>query len=363
VHDIVKAFKRDRARSSHFPDDTALKRILAERIDVWQQGVGVVLGIIEGTRRRIISHGRFGHDDTRKPDGDTLFELGSVTKGYTGLLLADMIRRGEAALDEPVQDLLPPGVSVPVRNGRTITLHDLATHRSGLPPMPDNFVGGETADAYAKYSVDDLYQFLSTHQMIHRIGAKFRYSNLGAGLLGHALSCRAGRDYESLIRERILSPLGLDSTAIVLSDALKNRLAPGHDLKLKPTPNWNYGPPFAGAGALRSTVNDQLTFIEAMLGSRPSSLEAAISDTVVIRRSRGERAREVGLGWGVDSLEDDEMVVHSGETAGYSAVVAFLRWAAVGVVVLSNARCKIADIGLHLINPSMPLSRSPMPLA
>jgi serine-type D-Ala-D-Ala carboxypeptidase/endopeptidase len=94
---------------------------------------------------------------------------------------------------------------------------------------------------------------------------------------------------------------------------------------------------------LRSTVNDQLTFIEAMLGSRPSSVEAAISDTVVIRRSRGERACEVGLGWGVDSLEDDEMVVHSGETAGYNAVVAFLRCAAVGVVVLSNARRKIAD--------------------
>ncbi|MEA3111927.1 MAG: serine-type D-Ala-D-Ala carboxypeptidase/endopeptidase [Caballeronia sp.] len=357
---MVNALKRDPACGSHFPDDSALKSILAERIDMWRQGVGIVIGIIEGTQRRVISHGCFGRDDPRAPDGDTLFEIGSVTKGYTGLLLADMVRRGETALDEPVQNLLPARVSVPVRNGRTITLHDLATHRSGLPPMPDNFVGGETADAYANYSVDDLYRFLSTHQMIHRIGAKFRYSNLGIGLLGHALSCRARCDYESLIRERILRPLGLHDTAIVLSDALKDRLAPGHDLTLKPTPNWNYGPPFSGAGALRSTVHDQLTFIEAMLGSRPSSLEAAISDTVTIRRSRGERAREVGLGWGVDTLEDDEMVVHSGETAGYSAVVACLRWAEVGVVVLANARCKIADIGLHLINPSMPLSRSPM---
>jgi serine-type D-Ala-D-Ala carboxypeptidase/endopeptidase len=125
---------------------------------------------------------------------------------------------------------------------------------------------------------------------------------------------------------------------------------------LNVTPNWDFGPPFAGAGALRSTVHDQLTFIEAMLGWRPSPLAAAIGDTLGIRRSRGDRTRKVGLGWGIDILTDDEMVVHGGETAGYSALVAFLRRAGVGVVVLSNARRKIADIGLHLMNPEIPLS-------
>jgi serine-type D-Ala-D-Ala carboxypeptidase/endopeptidase len=351
--------KPNPASSSHFPDDAALRAILAERIDVRQQGVGIVLGILEGNQRRIVSHGRFGHDDPREPDGDTLFELGSVTKVYTTLMLADMVRRGEAALDEPVQALLPADVAVPMRNGRSITLHDLATHTSGLPPMPRNFTSGDLADPYANYSVDDLYQFLSTYKLSYKIGSRFRYSNLGVGLLGHALARRAGKGYEPLMRERILSPLGLDSTAIALSGSLQGRLASGHDLKLKPTPNWNFGSSFAGAGALRSTVNDQLTFIEAMLGWRSSSLGAAIGDTIRIRRSRGQRAREVGLGWGVDLMKDDEMVVHGGETAGYSALVVFLRSAAVGVVMLSNAKCKIADIGFHLIDPNMPLSTAP----
>lgn len=343
--------------SSYFPDDAEIERILAEQPGIRQQGVGVVLGLVEGGRRRVFSHGHRSQDDASALDGDTLFELGSVTKVYTSLLLAEMVRRGEAALDEPVQALLPAGVRVPTRNGRSITLHDLATQTSGLPPLPENFVVAGSRNPYLGYSVDDLYRFLSTHELLHRIGEKFRYSDLNAGLLGHALSCRAGVEYERLVRERILVPLGLGSTAIKLSEALAARLAQGHDTKWNVTPNWEFGPPFAGAGALRSTVHDQLTFIEAMLGTRPSSLAAAIEDTHSIRRSRGDRARKVGLGWGIDILNCDEIFVHGGETAGYSAIVAFLRKAAVGVVVLTNVKHKIADIAFRLISPKAPLSK------
>ncbi len=122
-------------RPSHFPDDAAIERILSTQLDVGHRGVGLVLGLIEGNQRRIFSHGRLDLHDDRVPDGDTLFELGSVTKVYTALLLAEMARRGEAALDEPVQALLPANVRVPTRNGRSMTLHDLATHQSGLPPL------------------------------------------------------------------------------------------------------------------------------------------------------------------------------------------------------------------------------------
>ena len=345
-----------RTHNSYFPGDAEIERILAERPGIRQQGVGIVLGLVEGGRRRVFSHDHLSQDDAGTLDGDTLFELGSVTKVYTSLLLAEMVRRGEAALDEPVQALLPAGVRVPKRNGRSITLHDLATQTSGLPPVPENFVVADSRNPYLSYSVDDLYRFLSTHELLHRIGVKFRYSDLNAGLLGHALSCRAGLEYERLVRERILAPLGLDSTAIKLSEALAGRLALGHDAKWNVTPNWEFGPPFAGAGALRSTVHDQLTFIEAMLGERPSSLAAAIEDTLSIRRSRGDRDRRVGLGWGIDILDCDEMFVHGGETAGYSAIVTFLRKAAVGVVVLTNVKRKIADIAFHLINPDVRLS-------
>jgi D-alanyl-D-alanine-carboxypeptidase/D-alanyl-D-alanine-endopeptidase len=348
----------DPRRSSHFPADAAIQTILAERIDARHQGVGIVLGIIEGTRRRLFSYGRFGNDHARKLDADTLFELGSVTKVYTALLLADMVRRREVALDEPVQALLPAHLQVLARthSGHPITLHDLASHTSGMPPMPANFVDGASPDPYAHYFVDDLHQFLATRTLIRKSGARYRYSNVGFGLLGHALSCRAATDYESLLRERILLPLGLDSTAIVLSDRLKGRFAQGHDLKLEPAPAWNVGEPFAGAGALRSTVNDQLTFMEAMLGLRRSRLDAAIHDTISVQRSRGERARKIGLGWGVDVLNGDEIISHGGETAGHSALLIFLRRAGVGVVVLANSKFKIADIGFHLIDRTIPLS-------
>jgi serine-type D-Ala-D-Ala carboxypeptidase/endopeptidase len=142
------------ASGAYFSDDADIERILAERSDIRQQGVGIVLGLVEKGRRRVFGHGRFGQDSARTLDGDRLFELGSVTKVYTSLLLAEMVRRGEVAFGEPVQAFLPTGVRVPTRNGRSITLHDLATHTSGLPSVPDNLAIADPRNPYLNYSVD-----------------------------------------------------------------------------------------------------------------------------------------------------------------------------------------------------------------
>jgi serine-type D-Ala-D-Ala carboxypeptidase/endopeptidase len=224
------------AMNSPIPSDSEIRNILVDRIDKDHQSVGIVVGIIEPTGRRVVSYGKLAKDDKRSLDGDTVFEIGSVTKVFTSLLLADMVQRGEVALTDPVAKYLPPEVKVPQRGGRQITLQDLATHTSGLPRMPSNFTPKDPANPYADYTVEQMYQFLSGYQLTRDIGSQYEYSNLGGGLLGHALARRAGMDYEKLVQSRICEPLGMKSTAITLSPEMKTRMAAGYNQGLEPAP-------------------------------------------------------------------------------------------------------------------------------
>ena len=174
-------------------------------------------------------YGKLAKDDPRPLNGDTLYEIGSITKVFTSLILADAVERGEVALTDPVAKFLPEKVKVPERGGRSITLQDLATHTSGLPRMPTNFSPKDPGNPFADYSVENMYAFLGGYQLTRDIGSQYEYSNLGAGLLGHALTLRTrSTDYESLVHARVLAPLDMTSTAVTLSPSMKSRLAAGH---------------------------------------------------------------------------------------------------------------------------------------
>ena len=193
-----------------------IREILVKRIDQQKQAVGIVVGVIEPAGRRVIAHGNLAKGDPRTLDGDTIFEIGSISKVFTSLVLADMVSRKEVTLDDPAAKYLPEHVRMPERSGKPITLLDLATHSSGLPNVPSNMTRKDPANPYADYSVDDLYEFLSGYTLPRDPGSEVEYSNLGAGLLGHILACRAGTDYESLVRSRITRPLGMPDTGITL---------------------------------------------------------------------------------------------------------------------------------------------------
>ena len=336
--------------------DAEIEKLLADRIDVQRQSVGIVVGVIEPSGRRVVAYGRLARGDPRPLNGDTLFEIGSITKVFTSLLLADAAERHEVALTDPVSKFLPPTVWVPERGGRVITLQDLATHTSGLPRMPGNIRPADPANPFADYSVAQLYQFLSSYQLPRDIGSQYEYSNIGGGLLGHVLALRANTDYASLVRERITVPLGMASTAIALSPELKARLAVGHSATLEPVANWDL-PTLAGAGALRSTTNDLLTFLAANLGYTNTPLAPAMRLMLSVRRPATTGDAQIALGWHVLTLPGREIVWHNGATGGYRAYIGFDRAARTGVVVLSNATTAEGpdDIGRHLLDPDLPL--------
>jgi serine-type D-Ala-D-Ala carboxypeptidase/endopeptidase len=234
--------------NSPVPSDDEIRKILIERIDTFHQGVGIVVGVVDAHGRRIITYGKLENGDPCPLNGDTISEIGSVTKVFTSLLLADMVQRGEVALADPVAKYLPPEVKMPERGGRQITLVVLSTHTSGLPRGPSNFHTKDPTNPYADYTVEQLYQFLSTYQLTRDIGSQVEYSNLGAGLLGLALARRAGMDYEALVHSRITGPLGMTSTGITLTPEMKARMAVGHNAQVKSVPNWDDSPAVAGAG-------------------------------------------------------------------------------------------------------------------
>jgi CubicO group peptidase (beta-lactamase class C family) len=208
---------------------------------------------------------------------DAVFDIGSVTKVFTTLVLAEMVVRGEVALDDPAQKYLPSSLQMPKWRGQEITLFHLAAHISSLPRLPANLwkTIKDQANPYANYQVSDMYEFLSGYKLKRPIGSRVEYSNLGMGLLGHILGLVAGKSYEELVSERVLRPLGMNHTSIALIPEQQERLAPGHTSRGKVTANWDI-PALAGCGALRSTAGDLLRFMAASMTCATSPLAEAV---------------------------------------------------------------------------------------
>jgi D-alanyl-D-alanine-carboxypeptidase/D-alanyl-D-alanine-endopeptidase len=349
------------ARADVAPDDE-IRNILQDRIDNARQSIGIVASSFDSGRQKIVTYGRSGTANDRPLDGDTVFEIGSITKVFTALLLAEMATRGEVALDDPVSKYLPDSVKMPARNGKQITLLDLATYTSGLPRLPDG-IPNTGDNPYAAYTVEQLYAFLSHHTLRFDPGTYYEYTNLGFGLLGHALALRANTSYEDLVVSRVCSLLGLEDTRISLTSSMRERLAQGHLSNLKPTSNWDL-PTLAGAGALRSTANDLVKFMKATcLTEAGAPLRSAIDLLLQTRRATNNSNLTAGLGWFVRSGNDDEVVWKDGMTGGYSTFAGFSTRLRSGAVVLSNAANIINDIGLRLTNPAYKVAQYPPEIA
>jgi serine-type D-Ala-D-Ala carboxypeptidase/endopeptidase len=329
--------------------DDSIRTFLHDIFD--HKNVGMVIGIVDEHGNRIFSAGSMDNGTDQELNGETIFEIGSITKTFTTLLLQDMVERNDMALDDPVAKYLPQSVKIPTHNGKEITLFDLAAQTSGLPMNPNNLSHGE--NNYSDYTAEQLYEFLSGCTLSHDPGTKFEYSNTGMGLLGHVISLKAGMDYESLVVERICRPLDMQSTRITLTPELKNHLAIGHDKSGKPVGNWNFQV-LAGTGAIRSTANDMLKYVAANLGLTQSNLTPLMEKTHVIRHRDSPDFGNTAMPWvdqGVYNPPGMELLGHAGGTAGYSAFIGFDKHNRRGVVVLANqqGRFSSSSIGWRIL--------------
>jgi CubicO group peptidase (beta-lactamase class C family) len=337
------------------PDLNEIKALIANRTAEARKAVGIIVGLVDAGGRQVMAGGATAPGGTALPDADTVFEIGSITKVFTSLVLADMVERGEVKLEDPVAKFLPSTVKVPSRNGREITLLDISNQVSGLPRLPNNLKPADPNDPYADYSPARLYEFLSGYTLTRDIGEKYEYSNLAVGLLGQALALKAGMSYEELIRRRVLEPLEMRDTAIVLPERLMKRLAVGTDAALSPVKNWAFDA-LAGAGAIRSTTNDMLKFVAAAMGLGKTPLRAAFDRMLQTRRPTGTPDLDIALGWHIWKKYGTEIIWHNGGTGGYRSFAGFDPAKKKGVVVLCNTSFGVDDLGLHALEPQWPVA-------
>ena len=342
IRKIVQLFCFALIVSSHpFPalaeDFTnAIHAFLQQRVEVEKRDIGIVVGLVDEQGSSIVSCGKLGNGNGHEVNGDTLFDLASVTKTFTGLLLQDMVERGEMRLDDPVAKYLPKSVKVPTYDGKQITLLQLATHTSGLPLLPDN-TGPKSRLPTADYTFEKLDAFVSGDKLTREPGTKYEYSNPGIALLGQAIALKAGTNYESLVVDWICRPLKMDSTRITLTPELKARFAQGHNQLGDTVPSWDWGA-LMGAAALRSTANDMLKYVSANLGLTPSSLTPLMKKTHVAHFRADVIDEDVGLGWFITrELDGTKIVWKTGSGPGYTAFAGFDMTRHRGVVVLSSS--------------------------
>jgi len=281
--------------------------------------MGIAIGVVKRGERRIFAYG------TARPD--SIYQIASISKTFTGLLLAQMVEQGKVKLEEPVRELLPAG-TVRKPAGREITLLDLATHRSGLPPMPDNIWHEGMANPGADYHAADLYAFIGKQGVARQANPPFIYSNLGFSVLGQALADRAGTTYAELLAQHITGPLGMRDTALLLSPEQQARMIQAYGVRHELRPPWELDA-LAPAGGLRSTAADILTDLEAQL--RADSAAIRLSHEL---RSDVAPGMRIALAWFYD--EDTGTYWHNGAISAYTSHALFNPKEGYAVVVLAN---------------------------
>lgn len=302
--------------------------------------VGIVVGIYKNGQRQIIGYGETKRGSGNTPDSSTVYEIGSITKTFTGTILADMVIKGEMALDDPANAYLETGCQLNDTLS-TITLLHLATHTSGLPSLPQ-LEPEDPQNPYAALTMEMLCGIIDTFT-IPRDQGLYEYSNMAMGILGNALASHDGTDYESLVIERICKPLKMSDTRITLNDAMRSRLATPYDPTLHETKNWDI-PSLAGAGALRSTCVDMLTYAVASMNydAEPLGASFELAHSSQVKPPQGP---EMGLGWHI--ARDGISRWHNGGTGGYASMMVVIPDSSIAVVVLSNtaAYARITQLG------------------
>lgn len=320
---------------------------------------GMVIGLIDERGSRVFCAGKLDNGTDQEVTADTVFEIGSITKTFTSLLLLDMARRGEVTLEDPAAKYVPSSVTIPSYGGKQITLLNLAAQDSGLPFNADNFSSKELQQAYNAYTAENMYAFLSAHKLAQPPGARFQYSNLGMSLLGHVMELKSGEGYESLVIDRICRPLKMDSTRIRLSPDMKSRIATGHDKDGNRVHPLNMQV-MAPAGSLRSTATDLMKYLAANLGLTKSDLSPLMEKTHVIRHTDSADFGKTAMPWydrAVYQPADAQILGHGGGTFGFATFIGFDTKQRRAVVVLSNQLVLNSSCIGTAILQRMPLTR------
>ncbi|PJJ79617.1 serine hydrolase domain-containing protein [Mucilaginibacter auburnensis] len=310
--------------------------------------VGLSIGIIKDGVLNIYNYGETAKGNKKLPTGNTIFEIGSITKTFTATLLAWYVNEGKAKLTDPITKYLPDSVAANPQL-KNITLQTLSNHTSGLPRLPENY-GSQTPydreNPYKNYTKQLLYSYLKRCRLNTDPGKTYAYSNLGVGLLGIVLEKISGKPYERMAQEVICTPLQMKNTAQHLSRIQNDRFTTVYDDNGEMTAAWDFDA-LAACGALRSSVSDLATYVKANMVKGQGKLSKAFDLTHQITYTSTDT--KIGLGWHIIKIGGVDYTFHNGGTYGSSSFMAFNKEKNLAVIVLANAAESTDALGAELI--------------
>lgn len=331
------------------PLNTALDKEVDSAVQSYmnrQPTVGLSIGILKDGKTFFYSYGETSKGNKQLPTEHTLFEIGSLSKTFTSILLADAVNSGKVKLDDPANKYLPDSIPPLEYGGVKITLKMLANHSSGIPRMPSNFHPSDNGNPYKDYDNNDLFSFYKNFKPARKPGETYEYSNLAAGTLGVILERVNKKDYETLVMQTICQPLHMNETKEFLRQKDSANFAKGYNEEGVFNSQWDFKA-LAGAGSIRSTCSDLLKYAKANLGDSHPKLNQAIQLTHDVTFTEG--ATKVGLAWHYVKPGNDEVLFHNGGTGGYHTYLAVNLQKKFAVVILSNCSISTDDNGNTLM--------------
>ncbi|RZN84027.1 MAG: serine hydrolase [Winogradskyella sp.] len=332
IHDDIKVYIKSMVDEGHVPS--------------------ISMAYMEGDVVKNLNYGKTKLENGSDVNEHSVYEIGSISKVFTCIILADEVLKGNMNLDDPISKYLSKDFKAIKGNNREITLKDLATHTSGLPRMPSNFNPKDPENPFADYTVKELYEFLNSYELTRDVGVQYEYSNLAMGLLGHILELHTGKSYADLVKERITNPLGMKSTGIVINDDMKSNLAYGYNAELKITKNWDLNV-LSGAGAIKSTSRDMIKFFNANVTKNDSDLYKAMALSHQIAYEDLTNNLRIGLGWHYNA--DGTIIWHNGGTGGYKSFGGFVKGTDKAVIIFTNSVHGLDLVGVKQLGMNVEL--------
>jgi CubicO group peptidase (beta-lactamase class C family) len=323
--------------------DSAINKMV---VDFMQspQNCGLSIGIIKDSTTYFYDYGETKRNNKTLPDKNSIFEIGSITKTFCGIILAFAVKEGKIKLDDDIRKYLPEKYSNLEMNNQFIQIKHLTNHTSGLPRLPDNLkdqTDFNILNPYKNYTKTMAFEFLKTVKLTNEPGKVFEYSNFGMGLLGIILEKIYGRSFEEIVKEKICLPNGMNSTSVNLSPEQLNLLTDGHNTAGVITPHWDLGD-LVAAGGIKSSTNDMINYLQYNLNENDGAVTLSHQSTF-------NNGSNVALAWHIIKTKlGNELVWHNGGTFGYSSFCGFIKEKKCAVVILSNTSTNVDQIGISI---------------
>jgi CubicO group peptidase (beta-lactamase class C family) len=294
---------------------------------------GVSVGVFKDNQTFYYGYGETKKGNNAIPNSETIYEIGSITKTFTALLMMDYLQSNSLSINNPINNFLPYDVPLLARSNVPIRVRHLLNHTSGLPRLPEDFEAGmDINNPYKHYDSTKVYNFLKNYRLMVEPGEVWEYSNLGMGLVGLILERKTHMSYEDLLKVKICTPLGLSKTKITLNSNDSLNYAVGYDAYGTQVPYWDDMNAFKGAGAIRSNAKDMIAYGKNILNYETSLLKTPIDSCLKVTYDNG--STKMASGWIYQTINGNDIVIHDGGTAGFNSYIVICKSKNVVLVIL-----------------------------